>query len=276
LGTIQSTFTDFKYLRKKWRDNCEEERLLGVSLTGVCDNLALAGNPEVLETLRNVAIDTNKEWAERLGINPSTAITCVKPSGTVSQLVNSASGLHARHSPFYLRTVRANNRDPVTVFLKEQGVYNEPSVAEPNETTVFYFPIKSPDGVVFRNDLGPIESLELWKTLQDHWCEHKPSATVYVKDHEWLDVAAWVYKNFDSLSGVAFLPYDGGTYKQAPYQELTEEEYNKWIEEHPPVDVDWSLLRNYETEDHTTGSQELACSGGVCEVVDLISIPTSN
>jgi ribonucleoside-triphosphate reductase (thioredoxin) len=271
LGTIQSTFTDFKYLRKKWRDNCEEERLLGVSLTGVCDNLALAGNPELLATLRDVAIDTNKEWAERLGINPSAAITCVKPSGTVSQLVNSASGLHARHSPFYLRTVRANNQDPVTTFLKAQGVYNEPSVVEPNDTTVFYFPIKSPDNVVFREDLGPIESLELWKTLQEHWCEHKPSATIYIKDDEWMDVAAWVYKNFDSLSGVSFLPYDGGTYQQAPYQELSEEEYNKWVSEHPPVVVDWSLLREFETEDHTTGSQELACSGGVCEVVDIVS-----
>jgi ribonucleoside-triphosphate reductase (thioredoxin) len=269
LGTIQSTFTDFKYLRKKWRDNCEEERLLGVSLTGICDNIGLLIQPDVLSSLREVAVQTNAEWANRLGINQSTAITCVKPSGTVSQLVGSASGLHARHSAYYLRTVRADNKDPVTAFLKDQGVYNEPCVMKPDSTTVFSFPIKSPEGSVTRNEQSAIESLELWKLLQDHWCEHKPSATINVKEDEWMDVGAWVYKNFDNLSGVAFLPYDGGTYKQAPYTEVTEEEYNKWVEEHPPVVVDWSLLRNYETEDTTTGTQELACSGGVCEIVDI-------
>ncbi len=270
LGTIQSTFTDFKYLRKKWQDTCNEERLLGVSFTGVCDNLPLLGNADVLRSLKDVAIETNKEWAERLGINQSAAITCVKPSGTVSQLVNSASGLHTRHAPYYLRTVRGDNKDPITQFLKDQGVYNEPCVLKGDSTTVFYFPIKSPEGALTRHGQTAIEALELWKTLQDNWCEHKPSATVNVREEEWPDVGAWVYRNFDTLSGVAFLPYDGGSYKQAPYQEVTEEEYNKWIEEHPPVVVDWSKLKDYETFDTTTGSQELACTGGACDVTDLI------
>ena len=269
LGTIQSTFTDFKYLRKKWRDQCEDERLLGVSFTGICDNIALLNDSSVLEALKEVAVETNKEWAERLGINQSAAITCVKPSGTVSQLVNSASGLHARHSDYYLRTVRADNKDPITQFLKDQGVYSEPCVMKGDTTTVFYFPIKSPEGSVTREKQSAIEALELWKTLQDSWCEHKPSMTCNVKDDEWLDVAAWVYKNFDNLSGVAFLPHDGGTYKQAPYQEISEEEYTKWLEEHPPVAIDWDDLRFYETTDMTTGSQEFACTGSSCEIVDV-------
>jgi len=271
LGTIQSTFTDFKYLRKKWRDQCEEERLLGVSFTGICDNIKLLADAGVLEQLRNVAVETNKEWADRLGINQSAAITCVKPSGTVSQLVNSASGLHARHSDYYLRTVRADNKDPITQFLKDQGVYSEPCVMKGDTTTVFYFPIKSPEGSVTRDKQSAIEALELWKTLQDNWCEHKPSATINVKEDEWLEVAAWVYKNFDTLSGVAFLPHDGGTYKQAPYTEVTKEEYEQWIEKHPPVTINWDDLRFYEQEDNTSGSQTFACSGGQCEVVDIIS-----
>jgi ribonucleoside-diphosphate reductase alpha chain len=270
LGTIQSTFTDFKYLRKKWQDTCNEERLLGVSFTGICDNLALLGQAEVLSTLRQVAVDTNKEWAAKLGINQSAAITCVKPSGTVSQLVNSSSGLHTRHSPYYLRTVRADNKDPITQFLKDQGVYSEPCVMKGDTTTVFYFPIKSPEGALTRHGQTAIEALELWATLQEHWCEHKPSATVNVREEEWPEVGAWVYRNFDTLSGVAFLPYDGGSYKQAPYQEVTEDEYNKWIEDHPPVTVDWSKLKEYETFDTTTGSQELACGAGGCDVTDLI------
>jgi ribonucleoside-diphosphate reductase alpha chain len=269
LGTIQSTFTDFKYLRKKWQDTCNEERLLGVSLTGICDNLALVGQPEVLSALRQVAVETNAEWAGRLGINPSAAITCVKPSGTVSQLVNSASGLHTRHSPYYLRTVRADNKDPITTFLKDQGVYNEPCVMKGDTTTVFYFPIKSPEGSLTRHGQTAIEALELWKTLQDHWCEHKPSATINVHEEEWPDVGAWVYRNFDTLSGVSFLPYDGGSYKQAPYTEVNEEEWNAWVAEHPPVVIDWSKLSEYEKEDTTTGSQELACTGGVCEIVNI-------
>lgn len=265
LGTIQSTFTDFKYLRKIWRDNCEEERLLGVSLTGVCDNLEVLSDKN-MEILRNEVIDTNKVWAERLGINPSTATTCVKPSGTVSQLVDSASGLHTRHSPYYLRTIRADNKDPVTAFLKDSGVYWEPDVMASDSTTVFYFPIKAPTDAVTRNDQTAIEALELWKRLQEHWCEHKPSATINVREEEWMDVGAWVYKNFDILSGVSFLPHDGGSYKQAPYQEITEDQYYEWVEKHPIPDLDWDNLKLYETEDHTTGSQELACTGNSCDV----------
>lgn len=269
LGTIQSTFTDFKYLRKRWKDNCDEERLLGVSLTGICDNLGLLGRSEILEELRSVAVETNKQWSEILGINQSAAITCVKPSGTVSQLVDAASGLHARHSPYYLRTVRADNKDPITLMLKDFGVYNEPDVTKPESVTVFYFPQKSAEGAVMREDMTAIKMLELWENLQDNWCEHKPSATVYVKEDEWVDVAAWVYKNFDKLSGVSFLPYDGGSYKQAPYQEITEEEYNSWCENHPIPEIDWDLLRKYEWEDNTTGSQEFACVGNSCEIVSV-------
>ncbi len=272
LGTIQSTFTDFPYLRKIWRDTCNEERLLGVSLTGICDNLGVLGSPEVCEQLRQIVIETNAEWADRLGINRSTATTCVKPSGTVSQLVNSASGLHTRHSPFYIRTVRADNKDPLTVFLKDAGVYNEPDVMSPANTSVFFFPMKSPDGAVTRHDQTAIEALELWKHLQDNWCEHKPSATINVKEDEWLEVGAWVFRNFDTLSGVSFLPHDGGSYKQAPYTEVTEEEYNRWIEEHPQPVIDWSDLTHYEKEDTTIGSQEYACTGGVCEVVAIGNI----
>lgn len=269
LGTIQSSFTDFKYLRKIWKDTCNEERLLGVSLTGVCDNLRLLGDAEVLNEVRNEVIRVNAEWADRLNISRSVATTCVKPSGTVSQLVNSASGLHSRHSPYYLRTVRADNKDPLTVFLKDSGVYWEEDVMSPQSTSIFYFPIKAPDGAVTREDQGAIEALNLWEHLQDNWCEHKPSATINVKEDEWMDVGAWVYDKFDKLSGVSFLPYDGGSYKQAPYQEVTKEEYDKWIEEHPTPSINWDDLRLYETVDSTTGSQELACTGGACEVVEI-------
>lgn len=267
LGTIQSTFTDFRYLRKIWRDTCNEERLLGVSLTGVCDNLSLVSSAETLANLREIVIQTNAEWAAKLGINPSTATTCVKPSGTVSQLVNSASGLHARHSPYYIRAVRSDNKDPLTVFLKDAGVYWEPDVMAEATTSVFFFPVASPKDSVTRETLDAISALELWKHLQDNWCEHKPSATINVQDHEWLDVGAWVYRNFDSLSGVSFLPYDGGSYKQAPYQEVSKEAYEAWIKEHPLPEVDWSDMRFYEAEDNTTGSQELACTSGQCDVV---------
>lgn len=268
LGTIQSTFTDFRYLRKIWKDQCEEERLLGVSLTGVCDNLALLTD-EVLEGVRDEVIRTNKEWAERLSIQPSVATTCVKPSGTVSQLVDSSSGLHTRHSPFYLRTIRADNKDPLTEYLKASGVYSEADVMSPHNTTVFYFPIKAPDGAVTRDNQNAIEALELWKRLQTHWCEHKPSATINVKEDEWMEVGAWVFRNFDMLSGVSFLPYDGGTYKQAPYQEITEEEYNDWLVKHPEPTLEWKDLEAFEKEDTTTGSQELACVSGVCEIVTV-------
>jgi len=272
LGTIQSTFTDFKYLRKIWHDTCNEERLLGVSLTGIQDNPRLLGDSGVLVRLRDIVVETNKLWAERLGINQSTATTCVKPSGTVSQLVDSASGLHTRHSPYYIRTVRADNKDPLTVFLKDEGVYWEEDVMAPANTSVFFFPVKSPEGARTRHDETAISALEGWKRLQDNWCEHKPSATVNVRENEWMDVGAWVYNNFDTLSGVAFLPYDGGTYKQAPYTEVTEEEYNQWIQEKPTPVINWSRLSEYEQEDNTTGSQELACSGGVCEVVAIGSV----
>ncbi len=266
LGTIQSSFTNFKYLRKCWKESCEEERLLGVSLTGVCDNIELLSK-ETLNELKELVISTNAEWAAYLGIPASTATTCVKPSGTVSQLVASASGLHRRHSPFYLRTIRGDNKDPLTKFLKAEGVYSEPCVMKPNETTVFYFPIKSPDGAKTREDETAIEALELWKHVQDNWCEHKPSATITVREEEWMDVFAWVYKNFDRLSGVSFLPYDGGDYKQLPYTEVTKEEYEAWLIEHPSPEINWDKLRDFETEDHTTASQELACSGGFCEIV---------
>lgn len=269
LGTIQSSFTDFRYLRKIWKDTCNEERLLGVSLTGICDNLGLIGDEAVVTQVRDLVVETNKQWADRLGIAQSTATTCVKPSGTVSQLVNSASGLHTRHAPFYLRTVRADNKDPLTQFLKDAGVYWEEDVMARESTSVFYFPIKSPDGAVTRADQSEIEALDLWKHLQDNWCEHKPSATINVREDKWMDVAAWVYNNFDTLSGVSFLPHDGGTYKQAPYQEVTEDEYNEWVAAHPMPTIDWDDLRHYETVDMTTGSQELACTGGACEVVAI-------
>ena len=267
LGTIQSTFTDFKYLRKQWKDNCEEERLLGVSLTGVADNLEILTD-ENLAALKDIVVRTNVEWAERLGINASTATTCVKPSGTVSQLVGSSSGLHPAFARHYIRTVRADVKDPVTEFLQSVGVPNEPDVMSPKSTMVFSFPIAAAESAVTRDEMTAIDQLVLWKRLQDHWCEHKPSCTVYVREHEWMDVGAWVYKHFDDLSGVSFLPYDNGTYKQAPYTQITEEEYIAALAD-MPESIDWTKLAEFETEDRTTGSQELACTGGVCEVVTI-------
>lgn len=269
LGTIQSTFTDFKYLRKIWADNCNEERLLGVSLTGVCDNVELL-TAENLRSLRDTVVTVNQQWAERLGIPASTATTCVKPSGTVSQLVGSASGLHPNYSLYYSRTVRADNKDPLTTFLKDIGIPNEPDSMSPDNTSIFSFPIKS-GGSVTRDDMSAIDQLELWKLLQDNWCEHKPSCTVYVREGEWMTVGAWVYEHFDELSGVSFLPYDTGSYKQAPYQELTKESYDTLLEAMPD-DIDWDRLSEYETSDHTTGSQELSCSGGVCEIIEVGTI----
>jgi len=268
LGTIQSTLTDFKYLRKIWQKNCEEERLLGVSLTGIYDHPELLYREDWLEELRNVAVETNAEWADRLGIARSAAISCVKPSGTVSQLVDAASGMHPRYAKYYLRTVRADNKDPLTQFLKDSGIYYEPDVMAPETTTVFYFPKKAPEGAVTREKVSALSALADWKMLQDHYCEHKPSVTVYVKDEEWMDVGAWVYKNFDYLSGVSFLPYDGGTYKQAPYQEIDEEEYERWAAEQP-TEINWAKMAEYEHEDMTTGSQELSCSSGVCEIIAI-------
>jgi ribonucleoside-triphosphate reductase len=272
LGTIQSSYTKFPYLRKVWANNTEEERLLGVSLTGIMDNplmtSANAGLEKTLEHLRNVAVTTNAEWADRLGIPHSTAISCVKPSGTVSQLVDSASGIHARHSAYYIRTVRGDNKDPLTQFMKDKGVPNEPCVMKGDTTTVFSFPVKSPEGSVTRNDMTAIEQLETWLTYQRHWCEHKPSVTITVRDSEWMEVGAFVYKYFDEMSGVSFLPHTDHTYQQAPYQDCTKEEYEELLSA-MPKDINWSELSEYENEDNTAGSQTMACTGDSCEIVDI-------
>jgi ribonucleoside-triphosphate reductase len=272
LGTIQSTYTHFPYLRKIWQKNTEEERLLGVSLTGIMDNKLLgpsnAGLDKTLKRMKDVAVATNAEWADRLGIPASAAITCVKPSGTVSQLVDSASGIHARHSAYYIRTVRGDNKDPLTQFMKDQGIPNEPCVMKPETTTVFSFPQRSPQGAITRNDMTAIEQLSLWLTYQRSWCEHKPSVTVTVRDHEWLEVGAWVYKYFDEVSGVSFLPHSDHTYQQAPYQDCSEREYLDALALMPER-IDWTKLSDYEKEDMTKSSQTFACSSGVCEIVDL-------
>ena len=290
LGTIQSTFTKFPYLRKVWSTNTEEERLLGVSLTGIMDNVLMtsknAGLNKTLEHLKGIAVDTNKEWAERLNIPVAAAITCVKPSGTVSQLVDSASGIHARHSPYYIRTVRGDNKDPLTNFLKDQGVPSEPCAMKPDTTTVFSFPVQSPSGSITRNDMTAIEQLEMWLMYQRHWCEHKPSVTISVRDEEWMEVGAFVYKYFDEMSGVSFLPHSDHTYQQAPYQETFKdkpvvgyryedgEEYvvtpsYEGLLAQMPTDIDWTKLSDYEKEDNTSGMQTMACTGDVCEMVDI-------
>ena len=272
LGTIQSTMTKFPYLRKIWKTNTEEERLLGVSLTGIMDNTLMtsknAGLAKTLEHLKNVAISTNAEWAERLGVPVSAAITCVKPSGTVSQLVDSASGIHARHSPYYIRTVRGDNKDPLTRFMIDQGVPNEPDVMKPDNTTVFSFPVKSPAGAITRNDMTAIEQLETWLLYQRHWCEHKPSVTISVRDDEWVEVGAFVFKYFDEMSGVSFLPHSDHTYQQAPYQDCDKSDYQELLSLMPET-IDWSKLTDYEKEDNTASMQTLACSGDSCEIVDL-------
>jgi ribonucleoside-diphosphate reductase alpha chain len=267
LGTIQSTLTDFKYLRKIWKNNTEEERLLGVSLTGILDNPKL-GDADDLKRLREIAVDTNLGLSSRLGIPQSTAITCVKPSGTVSQLVDSASGIHARHSAYYIRTVRGDKKDPLSLFLIDQGVPCEDDLMQPDNTVVFSFPMKSPTKAVLREDLSAITQLENWKNYQENWCEHKPSVTISVKEDEWFEVGSWVYENFKDVAGVSFLPHSDHTYKQAPYQDITKEEYLT-LSKQMPRNVDWTLLSNYEQEDNTTGTQELACSAGACEIVDI-------
>lgn len=294
LGTLQSTLTDFRYLSQAWKENCEEERLLGVSLTGIMDHPILNGQlhksgenhnkffqyklPELkdtigksggmlgwaLEELKNVCIETNKEWAGKLGINPSVAITCVKPSGTVSQLVDSASGIHTRYSSFYIRRVRSDAKDPLTSFLKNSGVPWEADVTKPGSVDIFSFPMAAPESSVLRNDLAAIQQLQLWKVYAEHWCEHKPSVTIYVRETEWLEVAAWVYKNFDIMSGVSFLPHSDHIYKQAPYEEITKEKYEELIQKMPKID--WSNFGSYEASDNTTSSQELACTAGACEI----------
>jgi ribonucleoside-diphosphate reductase alpha chain len=266
LGTLQSTLTNFKYLRKVWKDNTEEERLLGVSLTGILD--CPIWTEEILEILRDVAIETNKKMAKDLGIPQSTAITCVKPSGTVSQLVDSASGIHARHSDYYIRTVRGDNKDPITQFMKENGIPSEPDVMKPDSTTVFSFPMKSPSGATTRTDMTAIEQLEYWLMFQRHWCEHKPSVTVSVKEDEWMKVGAWVYDNFDEVSGISFLPFSDHTYAQAPYQDITGGEYEQLYKQ-MPASIDWSKLADFEKEDTTSGGRELACTADACEMVDI-------
>jgi len=276
LGTFQSTLTDFKYLRKIWKTNTEEERLLGVSLTGIMDNALLSGNsPRIgqnieglLSRLRDISIDTNKKLAESLGIPQSTAVTTVKPSGTVSQLVDSASGIHARHNPYYIRTVRGDNKDPLTQFMIAQGIPSEPDVMKPDSTTVFSFPMEAPSSALCRQDMSAIDQLNIWLKYQRYWCEHKPSVTISVKEHEWLEVGSWVYNHFDEVSGISFLPFSEHTYKQAPYQDCTEEEYNTMLSQ-MPKGIDWTALSEYEKEDTTSGSRELACTAGVCEIVDI-------
>jgi len=271
LGTFQSTLTNFKYLRKIWTQNTEEERLLGVSLTGIMDHPVLSKTVDSgkwLEKMKEEAIRTNQEFAALLGISQSAAITCVKPSGTVSQLTNSSSGIHARHSKYYIRTVRADNNDPLTSFLKDQNVINESDLSKPQYNTIFSFPVEAPKNAITRTDVSAIDQLKLWKIYADKWCEHKPSITVSVKEDEWMEVGDWVYKNFDIISGVSFLPYIDHVYEQAPYQDCTEEEYKTALTNMPKT-IDFSKLSEYEKEDHTSGNRELACSAGVCEVVDI-------
>lgn len=277
LGTVQASLTNFKYLRKVWRDNCEEERLLGVSLTGQFGHRLLSGQmgmeelARTLDILRETAIETNERYSKRIGINVSTAITTAKPSGTVSQLTNSSSGMHPWHNDYYFRTVRADNKDPMTQFLKDVGIPHEPDVMAPETTTVFTFPISAPKGAVTRNDITAIDHLNIWKVYKQHWTEHNPSVTINVKEHEWIEVANWVYENWDYVGGISFLPYDSGTYKQAPYQDISETDFRQWDSEMPKA-IDWSWLSDYETEDTTTGSQSLACTAGNCEVVSVGSV----
>ena len=272
LGTIQSTFTTFRYLRPGWKRNIEEERLLGVSFTGIYDNKLTSGWGEEWneldanqQCLKAKAIETNKIWAEKLGINPSTSVTCVKPAGTTSSLSNTASGIHPRHAPFYLRAVRQDNKDALTKLMKDQGIPNEPCVTRPESTTIFYFPMKAPDGATTKEDLTALNHLELWKKYNTNWAEHTVSVTVSVREHEWMEVGAWVYKHFDDITGISFLPFDQGTYKQAPFQAITKEEYEAAAAK-MPASIDWSQLTKYEIEDETTGSRELACVGNVCEI----------
>lgn len=274
LGTIQSTLTNFQFLSEEWKKNTEEERLLGVSLTGIMDHPVLNGTYTIeeesglevdlalnLERLRDHARSVNEEWAEKLGIPPSASITCVKPSGTVSQLVDSASGIHARHNPYYIRRIRMDKKDPIYSFLKDSGVPCEDEAFRPESTAVFSFPMKAPDGAVCRKDKTAIEQLELWLIYQRYWCEHKPSITVSVRDEEWLEVGAWVYNHFDEMSGVSFLPFSDHTYVQAPYEDLTEEEYLLLNKDY---NINWKDF--YEEDDNTSGSQSLACTAGNCEV----------
>jgi len=281
LGTFQSSLTNFKRLRPKWVHNTEEEALLGVSLTGIMDNSFMNGSntdrghygkrslPDFLSDLRKETVVTNKHWADLMGINPSTATTAIKPSGTVSQLVDSASGIHTRHNDYYLRRVRADAKDPIAQLMEDQGIPCEPDVMKPNSVKVFTFPMKAPEGAILRNARTALEQLELWLTYQRYYCEHKPSVTISVREHEWMDVGAWVYKHFDEVSGVSFLPHSDHSYQQAPYEDCTKAEY-KALAKKMPKSVDWDLISEYELTDMTVGTKTLACTGSVCELVDLV------
>ena len=276
LGTIQSCFTDFKGISRQWTRNTEEERLLGVSLTGIMDNKLLSNVtndnlPSLLSNLRLTAVATNQKWAKLLGIESSAAITCVKPSGTVSQLVDAASGIHPRHNEYYIRTIRADKKDPLTQFLIDQEFPYEDLIGKEDSTAVFLFPMKSPTGAITRKNISAKEHLTLWSIYANYWCEHKPSITVSVKENEWLNVGSFVYDNFDSMSGVSFLPLYEYTYKQEPYQDCTKEQYKELLDK-MPTDVTWDEFSAYEKEDLTVGSQELACTADSCEVVDFPSV----
>ena len=275
LGTWQASLTYFPYLSSTWKKNCEEEALLGVSLTGIMDNKMMQNSlpnlettlPEILTALKQEAINTNKEWANKIGINPSASITCIKPSGTVSQLTDAASGIHPRHNEYYIRTVRADRKDPLCQMMVDMGFPHEPCVMKPDHTMVFSFPMKA-EGSVTRNDMTAIQHLELWLTYQRYWCEHKPSITITVKEHEWMEVGAWVYKHFDEISGISFLPHSDHSYRQAPYQDCSKDQYLEELNK-MPKNIDWSNLSNYEKEDKTSGTQTFACTGDKCELVDL-------
>jgi len=273
IGTLQSTLTNFRYLRKIWRKNTEEERLLGVSLTGIMDHPVLSHYTKgennktldvILDEMREHTVEVNKEWADKIGVEQSAAISCCKPSGTVSQLCDTSSGIHPRFSPYYLRTVRADKKDPLAQFMIDKGFYWEDDMMNPSNY-VFYFPMKSPDNAMTGHNVSCMDQLALWRVYQDHWCEHKPSMTAYYRDDEFLGVGQWVWDNLDKISGVSFLPYSDHAYQQAPYQEIDKETYEKWLD-FMPKGVDWSEMANYEESDNTEGSQELACSAGGCEI----------
>lgn len=276
LGTMQASLTDFRYLRDIWKENTEEECLLGVSMTGILDNEITAGRtqiskvklPGVLQKLKQVAIDTNKEFAAKIGINQSTSITCVKPSGTVSQLVDCSCGIHPRYSKFYTRNVRADKKDPLAKFMWMQGFPQEDEIGKEDHNWVFQFPSKCNKRATFRHQITALQHLELWKIWENNWCEHKVSITVNIKEHEWMQVGSWIYDHFDMVSGIAFLPYSNHIYRQAPFEECDEKEYTQLLEQMPKK-INWEELSNYEQEDYTIGSQELACKGGSCMRTDI-------
>ena len=272
LGTLQATLTNFGFVSEKWAHNTQEEALLGVSMTGIMDNAHTAGLEgkmaltNTLRVLRDHAREVNEEWAEKLGIKPSAAITCVKPSGSVSQLCNTASGIHARHNRTYIRTVRVDKKDPLYAFMRDKGFHIEDDVMRPDSTAVVSFAMNAPDGAITRDQVTAMQALDLWLLYQREWCEHKPSVTITVRDDEWMEVGAWVYAHFDEVSGVSFLPHSEHTYQQAPYQDLTREEFEKWLAEHPEPQVNWADLAQYENTDNTVGAQTLACVAGACEL----------